>query len=258
MKNLPAITRKQLEILLLIYKFRFLDTKHFQTILGHKNPRRVQEWLKDLVEKKCLARIYERKIFGENTKPAVYYLASNGRLILKDNKDCDIQELDKVYKEKKRSKKFIDHSLSLADIYLFFLAQKDPNEELHFFTRSTLGKFDHFPDPRPDAYIAVKDTEKTKRYFMDCFDDYTPSFIMRKRVKYYLAYTESGSWEAKTESPLPPIFLIFPNEKAKSHIYWYCKSLLDKSFNDKALFYLATKSKILSTPRSGDIWQKVI
>lgn len=78
MTKLPPITKKQQTILLLISHFRFLDRTQIQKYLKHKDEARSNAWLKDLIEKEYIGRLYTRK-FPENTKPAVYYI----RLITK-------------------------------------------------------------------------------------------------------------------------------------------------------------------------------
>ncbi len=256
MRNLLPITNKQKEILILIYKFRFLTTNHLQIILNHKNPHRIQAWLKDLTDKKYIQRHYSRKTFSDGSKPAVYYLASQARHILKDQKDVSSKELDKVYKENKRSQKFISHCLSIVDIFLFFESQKKSNESLHFFTKGMLGEFAHFPDPLPDAYFAVKTVQKVNRYFLDLFEEYTPSFVVRARIKNYLTYSESRRWYEHTNSSVPTILLVLPNERVKKHIYWYAKSLLQKTFNDDPALFLAVKDNLVSQNK-GIVWQKV-
>ncbi|MDQ3098834.1 MAG: replication-relaxation family protein [bacterium] len=255
MKILPPLTKKQKEILLLLYKFRFLNTTHIQIILNHKNPNRIQTWLKDLTDKEYIQRNYTRKNFGDSAKPALYYLAVKGRAFLKDQDTINADELQKIYKSKLRSQKFINHCLFVADIYLFFLKQKTESEEIHFFTKNTLATFDHFPDPLPDAYLAVKTNDNTKRYFIDLFDEYTPSFVIRRRIKKYLEYSENATWEAKINSPLPIILFILPSELAKKHIYWYSRSFLLKSYNDSLVFFLTTKEKIITM--ANDAWSKV-
>ena len=46
------ITPKQLEIILLLYKFRFIKKNQFKTLLKHKDIRHINSWLKDLNNKK--------------------------------------------------------------------------------------------------------------------------------------------------------------------------------------------------------------
>jgi hypothetical protein len=48
MNTLPKITTKQNNILNYLYKFYFLNTNQLQKLLNHKNPQKIQKWLKDL------------------------------------------------------------------------------------------------------------------------------------------------------------------------------------------------------------------
>ena len=72
--TLPKTTEKQKDIIDNVFRFRFINRYQIQKIVGHKDSKRVNVWLKDLVEKNYLGRIYSRKLL-ENTKPAVYYLS---------------------------------------------------------------------------------------------------------------------------------------------------------------------------------------
>lgn len=257
-KQLPTITLKQKEILLYLYKFRFLTTNQIQKLLKHKEPQRTQSWLKDLTDKKYVNRHYDRKSFEDNTKPAIYYLDSKTRFILKDEKDLDFEKLEYIYSEKRRKEKFVNHCLFLVEVYLYLLSQKEDAEELKFFTKAELLNYDYFPDPIPDAYISVKEKNKTKRYFLDLFDEYTPPFVHRQRVRTYLEYAEKDDWGENTNNaPLPSILFIFPVESAKKHINYYAKSLLEKNYEDKISLYLTTKAKIQAGEKDN-VWQKVI
>ncbi len=55
--TIPYITPKQQEIPKLINKFRFLNRLHIQKILNHKDKRRINSWLKDLVTKEYLEKV---------------------------------------------------------------------------------------------------------------------------------------------------------------------------------------------------------
>src|SRR3990172_8514870 len=112
--QLPTVTAKQLEILILLYRYRFLNRNHIQHFLHHKEPRRIKSWLKELTDKHILGRHYSRTL-GENTKPAVYYLSTKSRHILKDHPEVNHKLLSRVYRERLRSQRFIEHCLLLAD-----------------------------------------------------------------------------------------------------------------------------------------------
>ena len=254
--TIPKITPKQKEILLLLYKFRFLTTNHLLNLLNHKDPHRIKEWLSDLKEKNCVNRHYDRKSFGENFKPAIYFLAPKARLVLKSEKDIDFSELEYIYKESSRTKKFIDHNLFLVDMYLFFLSQKEADEKIKFFTKVDLRGYEYFPDPMPDAFISVVG-KTTKHYFLDMFDEFVPPFVLRKRVRKYLDYVEKPGWDAHTDyTPFPKILFICSSESMKTHIKKYAKALLEKTYDDKIALFLTTKTRI-EVGEIDNIWQKV-
>ena len=80
--KLPPTTPKQQDILKLLYRYRFANRIQLQEFMGHKNKRRIAEWLKDLREKHYIEWIYSTD-FAEKTKPAIYYLGLNGVRYLK-------------------------------------------------------------------------------------------------------------------------------------------------------------------------------
>jgi len=254
--TIPKITTKQKQILLQLYKFRFLNTYQLQTLLGHKNPNRTLSWLKDLISKNCIKRHYDRNSFASNAKPAIYFLAPKARLVLKSEKDLDFSELEYIYKESSRTKKFIEHNLFLADVYLYLRAQKEDKEEIKFFTKVDLRGFEYFPDPIPDAFISVVG-KVTRHYFLDLFDDFIPPFVLRKRVRTYLEYAEKPDWDENTNfNPFPKILFICPSESMKTHVKKYAKALLEKTYDDKIALFLTTKTRI-EVGEVDNIWQKV-
>ena len=80
--KLPKLTTKQQEIIHLLYRYRYLDRIQIQTLMRHKDKRRVLAWLKDLRDKDYVEWIYSTD-FIEKSKPAIYYLGINGVRYLK-------------------------------------------------------------------------------------------------------------------------------------------------------------------------------
>ncbi|HZQ29609.1 MAG TPA: replication-relaxation family protein [Patescibacteria group bacterium] len=127
-RELPNITLKQKEIMDLVFRFRFINRKQIQRLLNHKDPKRINAWLKDLVDKKYLSRIYSHKLL-ENTKPAIYFLNNNGILWARyekgqeyraDDWQLDIKYLKKFYQDKHASQTFINHCIALSEFYTQF------------------------------------------------------------------------------------------------------------------------------------------
>lgn len=77
------ITNKQKIILILLYIFRFVNSKQIQQFMNHKDHRRINSWLKELVEKQYIERDF-KPVFGTLTKPAVFNLSGKGRKYMKE------------------------------------------------------------------------------------------------------------------------------------------------------------------------------
>ncbi len=249
--NIPRLTEKQKLIPPLLYKFRYLTVSHFQKLLNYKDPHRIKERLTDLKEKGYIAAVEDKDV----TKPFIYCLDTKSKYLLREDEYCDSVVLARLYKEKHKQNAFIDHHLFLASVYLFFDSVKEKNQTLSFFTQQQLKGYEYFPSPRPSAYI-VKTGENISRYFLEVFDPYTPAFVLRNRVRYYLQYSREGQWQANTNnSPFPAIMFICPNLSLKNHIYMYSKALLNKSFSNEIDLFLTTRETI--EVNKDEIWQKV-
>jgi hypothetical protein len=213
-KNLNKLTKTQLQILYLLYRFRFLTRTQIQTLLNHKVSHRIKAWLKDLTEKEFLARIYTPD--AKNiTKPAIYYLTSKSIPLLKENKDLHKKIIRKFYREMKRSEEFIEKCLIVADIYLHFLSnyQKE-NPSLNFYTESDLVEFDYLPNPT--CYVSIEQiSKKTVRYFIEVIDSNTNKYQRELLIKKYLDYLDEDTWGTVTQYPFPVILLVTSDQRLK-------------------------------------------
>jgi hypothetical protein len=211
--NDTKLTPKQTQILLLLYKFRFLHTYQLQHLLNHKNSNRIKVWLKELTEKEYLKRDYIQNTMIK--KPAIYSLTIKSRELLKTRKECEIVVLNKIYREKTRSITFVDHCILIADIFLILQAQT--LEKFYFATKNNLTGYDYFPSPLPDAYIVFKKSQKIERYFLEVIDDNLPRFALRGKIQRYIDYYQSEKWEEHTEKQFPSILIICPTEVSKRY-----------------------------------------
>ena len=252
-----TLTNKQLTILTLSYRFRFLDRLQIQTLLNHKEPRRIKSWLKDLSDKNILGRIYSSKL-KENTKPAVYFLATKSRKILLDQENTNQKILKRAYRDKNASQKLIDHCLFTAQFYLQLKNQaQENNQELHFFTKTDLAEHYYLPYHRPDAYIALEDKVKQiKRYFLEIIDEGTPRFMLRKKISQYIDYFDEGTWENRTLHDNPSLLFICPNQTIKEFLYKHIAQVLEEETSDLQ-FFLSLKSDIQAEGITPSTWQLV-
>lgn len=251
--NKHTISKKQNEILSLLYKFRFLNRKQIQTMLAHKYPSRIFSWLDDLTSNEYLNCTYEKNF---NNLPAIYSLGKNGRKYLKKTIGKS-KQLERARKSK-CSKRFIDHSIFIGDIYLSLLSFTKKNKsKLHFYSKTELSDMEHLISPHPDVYFAIEsETGETKRYFLDVLNESLRTNILRFRVKAYLTYYDSDEWQDNTDKPFPEIILICPTAKLKNHLYYYIRERLDEE--NYPNFYLTTKELIQSKGVTRESLEKIL
>ena len=234
--KLSTISPKQFEILFLLYRFRFLDRKQVQKILGHSDSKRTTSWLRDLTDKELVYREYSKY----DTRSAVYCLQTRSKKLLATHAKVDKKLLTRVYREKERSETFVQHCLLVASIYLNLIEQsKTEGSVLHFYTRTDLSTYYYLPYKRPDAYFAFVRGEKVSRYFLEIIDPYTPRFVIRKRMQEYIEYFEDGEWTEKTGDPNPKMLIVCPSKRVLSYVNKYLDAVVEESSVSDVEFYLA-------------------
>lgn len=250
------LTKKEMEILILLYRFRFLNRSNIQTMLNHKYHNQIQLWLNNLVKIGCIAREYDKQFAGGS---AVYSLALPGRKQLAKHPDVEAKLLNnRVWREKARTAEFKDHCHTVNNIYLSLIVfAKKYGSELHFYTKTDLYGMTFMIRPNPDAYFALEPTEgEIKRYFLEVFDD-APSAKLRKRVQRYLDYYDDEYWSEKyPDKPFPEIILVCPSIRMKGHLYLYIKNKLDE--DEEINFYLTTKEMVLEKGLIKEALEKVL
>ncbi len=244
LKTPAKLNPKLEEILLLIYRFRFLTTSQIQILLNHKYHSRINLWLNQLTTKKYLKRYYDLKFAGE---PALYSLGTAGRKYFKTHqeiKGIKASLLDRVWTEYRNSLQFKRHCLLLADIYISLLGlTSKAKAKLGFYSKVDLFGMKFMVLPEPSGYFSLEDQNGvTKRYFLDIFDYFVPKDLFR-RIKKYLYYFEKRYWQDHTDKPFPEIILVCPNKAARTYLEKTIKgNLEDKDFS--LSFYLGLQEEI--------------
>jgi hypothetical protein len=247
----PILKPRQVEILLLLHRFRYLNRPQIQALLGHKTWAKVIIWLNDLTDKHYVFRFYEQRMAG---KPAVYCLDKASirylrELAAREKPPIKVTEpqLKRIYKGKSLSDTFREHCLLIADIYLFLLDKcKQDKSTLTFLTKTDTQYIEYFPIPRPDAYLALKRQDKTERYFLDIFDPLPPRMMLRKRVWQYCNYHSERYWQNEHPDKLiPDVLLVLPEERSKKYIARQTKKIVEnEGCEDEILFYVGTWQEV--------------
>ncbi len=220
---------KQTEILLNLYRFRFLNRNQIQRLLNHKKHNRIIKWLNELTKEKYVIQEFERKI---GAIPSVYCLGTKARKELKKRKEIKEKLLERVYQEKNSSPEFKTHCMTIADIYLSLCnLTKKHDAKLSFYTIVDLTDMKYLVLPHPDAFFSIQQKEFTKRYFLDVFNLNASEKWLYKRVKQYFKYYEEDYWQDHNKNPFPEIIFICFDEKTKKTLIKIIKKNLEEEEN---------------------------
>ncbi len=254
-------SERQMDILELVYKFRFINRRQIQYLMGHKDARRINAWLKDLIEHKYLGRIYSHKLL-ENTKPAIYFLDNRGvGWTIANYYEDEPKKAKRFYQDKHASERFVNHCVTLAEIYVKWKPQELKKDETHFFTTSTeLWYEEELKNIRPDAHIETW-RDELKTYFLDLIEPYVPMYAVRYKIDQYIEFRSISDEFAPfinfPENTLT-VRLILPTQQKLNRIKRYIQRRLEESYDVEGLtFFLATQQKILENELTDDVWEEV-
>ncbi len=195
------LTPRQLSILTLLYRFRFLTRPQLQHLLNLHSHQRLTLWLKNLSEQQLIKQYKQTAL----TEPPIYSLGTKSRTVLKTAvKNASV--LKRIRWEANYSDQFRAKCLLLADMYIELLGKY--GDALHFRTNTELKSFDDLISPPPDAYFTINN----QRYFLDVLTN-VPLKYLRERVRRYGNYFDEGTWQEKTEAEFPTVILICPNDR---------------------------------------------
>ena len=160
-----------------------------------------------------------------------------------------------MWRDKNLSPQFRDHCQLLADIYLSLLSLAESSKlKLFFNTKNEIYGTNHLIKPEPDAYIVLESEKDIDRFFLDIFDDIAP-VAMRKRIKQYFQYFDSDEWQDNTGKEFPNIILVCPNNRIKSHLFYYIQNKI--SDDSEINFYLSTWDMIKSKGLNKETLEKI-
>lgn len=247
--NKPNLNSKQVHLLKLIYRFRFV-TADLVASYKHISKRAVNDAFSILLKQEYIARHYNSS-YRLHGKSARYYLAPKALKLLRDKYELDKDVLHASYKDKSVSEAFIDHNLGIFSTCLAVRSLYP--DQYTVFTKSELVEYDYFPKPYPDLYVTRTNEadDKPSDFMIDIFEN-TLAFIVQKRVDQYIQHYEDDEWVDKI---YPAVILICPNSRMAEKIQKYIEGKKDdKYIEDGELRILTTTQKALLTGSENAIW----
>ena len=290
--KLPKLTNKQQEIIELLYTYRFLNRIQIQQLMGHKDKKTINLWLRDLKAKEYIEWIYDPNDFALKTKPAIYYFALNGVRFLKTVQATDgsawypIDDVRKRYREASRSQTFVDHCMLVADCcitlntygnapnsstntskrvktytFVSIVDYSHPSSDKHFLAESELIQPDLCFTKHERKKVDGKMTDTITNYLLEVFDASMPRYRIKKRLTNYVNYLQDGEWEGETDYDTPPIvLLVCPRTTDLIYAKRRTRGLLaeqwDSDDEDRPHMRFTTIEKLRKSSVLGDIWEK--
>ncbi len=247
-KHRRKLNTEQLEVLELLYKFRFGTNDLLAQYFGKKDRSFVYKRMAILLEQGLIGKRFEPN-YRLQGKPAAYYLTPEGarKLQVLGNIDLNVRA---IYKDKTVSEQFVSSSLELFAIYNQLKAQYGSG--LKFFTKATMNheQYDYFPHPLPDAYIRLDD----KHFFLNVFYDNEPHFVAQRKIKQYIKYDEDGDW-AVTETSLPTLLIVCESSRLAKRVQKYIAKASDDMWPDSEVMYaFTTRDGLFSNDLA--VWQQ--
>ncbi len=285
------VTGKQELILLLLYIFRFLNSRQIQEFLGHKDHRRINSWLKDLTEKEYVVRDF-KPIFGTLTKPATYYLTALGRGYIQHGYQYYFPKyLRRIARDNKASKSFRIRCQIVADWYLTIFPietkklidsentknkkigiktgiaivdyiktlllenvlneEKIPMNKAQFFTPSYFPDFILLDKIKPDAYARKGTTKGITHGFLFVLDAYIPRLMLRYLAQRLFTVLDEEYWEEDSIHHLE-FYILCPNNMIIIYLRRLLPSFLQKYYGGKPVqFNFATRNQLYQKRDKG-------
>lgn len=206
-KHRRKLNDEQLEVLELLYKFRFGSRDLIASYFGKSNGAFVHKRLQILADLGYVGKKYDgsKRIKG---LPAAYYLLPAGARVLQANRDeddGDTVNIRGIYSDGGRSDEFIAHCMKIFALYNWL--DDHYGDDLNFLTKSDIAGADGFPSPLPDAFFTVESAGEAHSFFVEIFDDERRFFLPDKKAKLYAEYRANGQWQ-KLGTQFPAVLFV--------------------------------------------------
>ena len=252
-------TSKQLEILRLFYRFRFLTSNQLIIMLDLKrtNPNQIHQRLTKLLANKYIDRHYSQQ-YKIDRRPAEYFLIDDGIGVLKQYMadKCNDKVLHNIYGDKKAQSSSIAHCLRVGSTYCCL--KERYGDDLKFFTKSQVAPYKYFPKQKPEALIRLDIDGKQKEFFLEIINPNTPFFSYVGKIKRYIEYSDAGTWQEENHKKLPAVLFLGDTVSTEIRIQKQAARLIKRHYDDEPKVYTSNFDKLKTIQPGYDrIWRDV-
>jgi len=229
--------------------------------------------LKDLREKGCIDWLYDPGGSSERSKPAVFFLGTNGIRLMRRLGRFPESELRKRYKDRVQQQSFMTRSLLIADCCLQLEAHsKDEGDSLQYsytlpadYADQDSEIYDAYGNEavRPDLiftkHIRSEAGSTYQTYLLQLFDWGIPRYKVRKRLQAYIENLEPGASSIGSGARSSPILLVAcPTLAELIYAKRYARRLLRATYEAvprEIIIRFATVDTLRSKGLTATIWE---
>lgn len=256
------LNQGQLDVLRLLYKFRFSSSELVGRAIGKQNIKVVQKKLKVLEDQGYVGKRYD-KTYKLRGKPAAYYITPKGARLLREHDPQDKasttitdQGIKQLYKNTSVTEDHIAHCLSILTVHLHL--QTFYGENCLTFTRVQMTTVTYLPDWLPDLFVSIKRSADKKaapqRFFLDVWDGTRPFFVSVRKVRNYITFSEDGDWPTD-QAAFPAILIVCKDDRMQKKLNRQIRKALDDSYEEMT-FATTTEDNLLGASRKDEeVWQ---
>lgn len=251
-----ALKQGQIDILELLYKYRFGSRQLVADSLGIKAGSSLYDKLNVLIKHGLVAKRHEKRLKLQGI-PAAYYLTPKGLRTLQtlDEHDYITESTIKAsYRDKVVSQAFVNHTLN---VYRQTNALKQQYPELKVYLRRDMSRYDYFPDNLPDAFLSLKVDDTPKRFFLDVIPDSLPRNLLDRRITSYAGFFEEGGWDVTNSEP-PKLLFITEKGATESRTRRTVRAALSRAdMEDELGVYTTTLAALHDIATVDTIWANI-
>ena len=244
---------KQILLLKLLYKFRFITVGLLQTARGHKYQATHNDRLKVLYDQEYIGRHYN-DTYRIDRRYAEYFILPKGIRVLKDLGTLNTTVLKNMYGDKTACPQFTAHSLGIFDLYNVF--RRLYPDTFSFYTKTELAGREDMPQILPDVYLKTKDDALNRRFYLDAVDDLAQLLLVKRKITSYVKHCDSIEWQ-ETGKIYANVLLVVEHTSTEKTLHKYIEKKLSYSGVD-IQFYTTTRQALTEAESSSDtIWRQV-
>lgn len=241
-----ALNQEQVEMLELLYRFRFVTIATLRNYFSESYPgMNIHRKLDILADQGFIGKRYFDN-FRLLHKPVVYYLLPAGARKLsqfRDEDDTDQINIKNLYRDSTVSERFAMHCVAVFDLYNHL--GDEYGNSLDFYSKSDLADVKTLPNPAPDAYVTLKkDVGTASHFFLEVLDD--DAHLMAdasKKIRQIISYKRSGNW-ALHGSEFPSVIFVCSSDEACKRVQKRCEAALNKAWVLDMTFTVTTLDAI--------------